>query len=62
MQVLGKHGHLSDLSGGVVGGGVGLSAAFFGDPLTPARVLGGLIVLLGVILTRVALDRRPRLL
>jgi O-acetylserine/cysteine efflux transporter len=37
--------------------GVGLSAAFFGDPLTPARVLGGLIVLLGVILTRVALDR-----
>jgi O-acetylserine/cysteine efflux transporter len=42
--------------------GVGLSAAFFGDPLTPARVLGGLIVLAGVILTRVALDRRPRLL
>lgn len=42
--------------------GVGLSAAFFGDPLTPARVLGGLIVLLGVILTRVALDRRARLL
>jgi O-acetylserine/cysteine efflux transporter len=40
--------------------GVGLSAAFFGDPLTPARVLGGLIVLLGVILTRVALDRAAR--
>ncbi|MFI4999672.1 MAG: DMT family transporter [Reyranellales bacterium] len=37
--------------------GVGLSAAFFGDPLTLARVIGGLIVLLGVILTRVALDR-----
>jgi len=42
--------------------GVGLSAAFFGDPVTAARVLGGLIVLLGVILTRVALDRAPRLL
>ena len=41
--------------------GVGLAAAFFGDPLTWARVLGGLIVLLGVILTRVALDRRARL-
>jgi O-acetylserine/cysteine efflux transporter len=41
--------------------GVGLSAAFFGDPLTWARVLGGLIVLLGVILTRVALDRAIRL-
>jgi drug/metabolite transporter (DMT)-like permease len=40
--------------------GVGLSAAFFGDPLTAARVLGGLIVLLGVILTRVALDRAGR--
>ncbi|HLM15805.1 MAG TPA: DMT family transporter [Reyranella sp.] len=40
--------------------GVGLSAAFFGDPLTAARVLGGLIVLLGVILTRVALDRSAR--
>ena len=40
--------------------GVGLSAAFFGDPLTTARVLGGLIVLLGVILTRVALDRAAR--
>jgi drug/metabolite transporter (DMT)-like permease len=40
--------------------GVGLSAAFFGDPLTPARILGGLIVLLGVILTRVALDRAAR--
>lgn len=40
--------------------GVGLSAAFFGDPLTPARVLGGLIVLVGVILTRVALDRAAR--
>ena len=40
--------------------GVGLSAAFFADPLTPARVLGGLIVLLGVILTRVALDRAAR--
>ncbi|MBL6613582.1 MAG: DMT family transporter [Reyranella sp.] len=37
--------------------GVGLSAAFFGDPLTSARVLGGLIVLLGVILTRVSLER-----
>jgi drug/metabolite transporter (DMT)-like permease len=37
--------------------GVGLSAAFFGDPLTAARVIGGLIVLAGVILTRVALDR-----
>jgi len=36
---------------------VGLSAAFFDDPLTWARILGGLIVLLGVILTRVALDR-----
>jgi O-acetylserine/cysteine efflux transporter len=41
--------------------GVGLSAAFFGDPLTPARVLGGLVVLLGVVLTRVALDRAARL-
>ena len=41
--------------------GVGLSAAFFGDPLTPARVLGGLVVLLGVILTRLALDRAARL-
>jgi O-acetylserine/cysteine efflux transporter len=41
--------------------GVGLSAALFGDPLTSARILGGLIVLLGVILTRVALDRGPRL-
>jgi drug/metabolite transporter (DMT)-like permease len=40
--------------------GVGLSAAFFGDPLTWARVLGGLIVLLGVILTRLALDRAAR--
>jgi O-acetylserine/cysteine efflux transporter len=40
--------------------GVGLSAAFFADPLTAARVLGGLIVLLGVILTRVALDRAAR--
>jgi len=40
--------------------GVGLSAAFFGDPLTPARVLGGLIVLLGVVLTRLALDRAAR--
>ena len=42
--------------------GVGLSAAVFGDPLTPARILGGQIVLLGVILTRVALDRSARLL
>ena len=42
--------------------GVGLSAAVFCDPLTPARILGGLIVLLGVILTRVALDRSARLL
>ncbi len=42
--------------------GVGLSAAFFGDPLTTARVLGGLIVILGVILTRVALDRSARFL
>lgn len=41
--------------------GVGLAAAFFGDPLTPARLLGGLIVLAGVILTRVALDRAVRL-
>ncbi|TAJ83094.1 DMT family transporter [Reyranella sp.] len=40
--------------------GVGLSAAFFSDPLTAARVIGGLIVLLGVILTRVALDRAAR--
>ena len=40
--------------------GMGLSAAFFGDPLTAARVLGGLIVLSGVILTRVALDRTAR--
>ena len=39
---------------------VALSAAFYGDPLTPARVLGGLVVLLGVILTRVALDRAAR--
>ena len=36
---------------------VGLSAAFFDDPLTLARVLGGLIVLAGVVLTRIALDR-----
>ena len=42
--------------------GVGLSVVFFGDSLTPARVLGGLLVLLGVVLTRVALDRRARLL
>ena len=41
--------------------GVGLAAAFFGDPLTWARVLGGLIVLSGVILTRLALDRATRL-
>ncbi len=41
--------------------GVGLSAAFFGDPLTVARVLGGLVVLLGVVLARVALDRAPGL-
>jgi len=41
--------------------GVGLSAAFFGDPLTAARVLGGLVGLLGVILTRLALDRAARL-
>jgi O-acetylserine/cysteine efflux transporter len=40
---------------------VALSAAFYGDPLTPARVLGGLVVLLGVILTRVALERAARL-
>jgi drug/metabolite transporter (DMT)-like permease len=40
---------------------VALSAVFFGDPLTPALVLGGLIVLLGVVLTRVALDRAGRL-
>jgi O-acetylserine/cysteine efflux transporter len=40
--------------------GVGLSAAFFGDPLTAARVLGGSIVLAGVILTRVALERGAR--
>jgi O-acetylserine/cysteine efflux transporter len=40
--------------------GVGLSAAFFGDPLTAARVLGGAIVLLGVILTRLALERAAR--
>lgn len=40
--------------------GVGLSAAFFDDPLTPARVLGGLIVLLGVVQTRVALDRSAK--
>jgi drug/metabolite transporter (DMT)-like permease len=40
--------------------GVRLSAAFFGDPLTAARVPGCLIVLLGVILTRVALDRAVR--
>jgi O-acetylserine/cysteine efflux transporter len=39
---------------------VGLSAAFFGDPLTAARVLGGAVVLAGVILTRVALDRAAR--
>jgi len=46
---------------GHAGAGVGLSAAFFGDPLTAARVLGGLIVLLDVILTRVALDRAARI-
>ena len=40
--------------------GVGLSATFFGDPLTAARVIGGLVVLLGVILTRLALDRAAR--
>ncbi len=40
--------------------GVGLSALFFGGPLTWARVLGGSIVLAGVILTRLALDRAPR--
>lgn len=40
--------------------GVGLSALFFDDPLTWARVLGGLVVLAGVILTRLALDRAPR--
>jgi drug/metabolite transporter (DMT)-like permease len=40
--------------------GVGLSAAFFGDSLTAARVIGGLVVLLGVILTRLALDRAAR--
>lgn len=40
---------------------VALAALFFGDPLTPARILGGLIVLLGVILTRVALERAARL-
>ena len=40
---------------------VALAALFFGDPLTSARVLGGLIVLLGVVLTRVALDRAARL-
>jgi len=39
---------------------VALSALFFGDPLTPARVLGGLIVLLGVVLTRLALERAAR--
>jgi drug/metabolite transporter (DMT)-like permease len=39
---------------------VALSAVFFRDPLTPARILGGLIVLAGVILTRVALDRPGR--
>jgi O-acetylserine/cysteine efflux transporter len=41
---------------------VALAATFFGDPLTTARVLGGAIVLLGVILTRVALDRGARVL
>ena len=41
---------------------VALAATFFGDPLTSARVLGGGIVLLGVILTRLALDRAARLL
>jgi O-acetylserine/cysteine efflux transporter len=40
---------------------VALAALFFGDPLTPARILGGLTVLLGVVLTRVALDRAARL-
>ena len=39
---------------------VGLSAAFFGDSLTAARVLGGAVVLAGVVLTRVALDRAAR--
>ncbi|MBV8394131.1 MAG: DMT family transporter [Alphaproteobacteria bacterium] len=43
-------------------GAVALAALFFADPLTPARVLGGLVVLLGVVLTRVALDRGSRLL
>jgi drug/metabolite transporter (DMT)-like permease len=38
-----------------------LSSVFFGDPLTPARVLGGLVVLLGALLTRVALDRAARI-
>ena len=40
--------------------GVGLSAAFFGDPLTAARLLGGLVVLAGVVLTRVALERSAK--
>jgi drug/metabolite transporter (DMT)-like permease len=42
-------------------GAVALAAVFFGDRLTAARVLGGLVVLLGVVLTRVALDRAARL-
>lgn len=37
-----------------------LSVAFFADPMTWARVLGGLIVILGVILTRIALERGVR--
>ena len=40
--------------------GVNCRPRFFGDSLTAARVPGGLIVLLGVILTRVALDRAAR--
>jgi drug/metabolite transporter (DMT)-like permease len=40
---------------------VALSVVFFDDPLTPARIIGGLTVLLGVILTRVALARATRL-
>jgi len=37
--------------------GVGLSVLFFGDELTLARAVGGLVVLAGVVVTRRALDR-----
>lgn len=39
---------------------VALAAIFFADPLTPARILGGAIVLSGVVMTRVAIDRAAK--